>query len=96
MSRYLLSPRARDDLEAIWRYSQFRWDAEQAEAYLRQVQRAFETLARYPRRGRPCDDIRPGYFKFRVASHLIFYRIKRDEVEVVRILHGRMDFDRNL
>ena len=96
MSRCLLSPRARDDLETIWNYTQTHWDADQAEAYLRQIQRAFETLARDPRRGRVCDEIRPGYFKFRVASHVIFYRLTAGEVDVVRVLHGRMDFDRNL
>jgi toxin ParE1/3/4 len=96
VSRYLLSPRARGDLEAIWDYSQSNWGAEQAEAYLRQIQRALETLARDPRRGRPCDEIRPGYRKFPAASHVIFFRLSGDDLDVVRILHQRMDYDSNL
>ena len=35
MSRYLLSPATQADLEHIWDYTADRWDADQAEEYLR-------------------------------------------------------------
>jgi len=53
-------------------------------------------IADDPRLGRPCDDIRAGYRKFRSGSHFLFYRPIKDGVEIVRILDSSMDFDQHL
>lgn len=97
-SRYLLSPAARADLEQIWDYTHDRWGADQAEEYLRELQHAIERAATNPRIGRPCDEIRPGYRKLAAGSHTLFYRLTpaHDVVDVVRVLHQRMDVDRHL
>ncbi len=97
MSRsYVLRPLAVADLEDIWAYGVERWGAGQAERYLRQVQRVIETVAEHPRQGRACDEIRPGYFKVPAGSHRVFYRLTTTGIEVVRILHQRMDIDRHI
>ncbi|MGD0634440.1 MAG: type II toxin-antitoxin system RelE/ParE family toxin [Beijerinckiaceae bacterium] len=95
MSRYVLRPRARRDIEEIWDYSEKNWNAGQAELYIRQIQRSLQLLANDPGLGRACDDLRAGYRKFPSGSHLIFYRILGEGLEVVRILHERMDFERH-
>ena len=97
MSRYLLSPAARIDLEQIWDYTRHRWDVQQADEYLRELQRAIELAAENPRIGRACDEIRPGYRKLAAGSHTLYYRVTPDGIiDVVRILHQRMDVDRHL
>lgn len=96
MTAAWLSPRALDDLDDIWVFGAERWGPTQAERYLRQLNAAIETVSEDPRCGRPCDDIRPGYAKFKAGSHTLFFRLVGGEVEVVRILHSRMDFDRHL
>lgn len=97
MSRYVLSPAARADLDKIWDYSSERWDDDQAEEYLRKVQRAIERIVSNPKVGRACDDVRPGYRKHAVGSHTLYYRIGSGGViDVVRVLHQRMDADRYL
>jgi toxin ParE1/3/4 len=48
-----------------------------------------------PSLGRACDDIRPGYRRYAEGSHIIFYREVRSDIEIVRVLHGRMDPDRH-
>ncbi|KRB42927.1 type II toxin-antitoxin system RelE/ParE family toxin [Phenylobacterium sp. Root700] len=96
MNRYVLSPRTASDLNNIWDHTQTQWGAAQAENYIRDIQRAIEGAVADPRRGRPCDHVRPGYFKLSAGSHVIFYRLRGDELDVVRILHQRMDFDRHL
>ncbi len=63
---------------------------------MRQLQRGIDTLISDPRRGRPCDEIRAGYAKFSVGAHILFYRLAGERIEIVRILHQRMDFDRHL
>ena len=97
MSRYLLSPAAQADLEEIWDYTAERWDVDQAEAYLRGLQHAIERAAANPRVGPSCDEIRPGYRKLAAGSHTLYYRLSADgTVDVVRVLHQRMDVDRHL
>lgn len=97
MSRYLLSPAAQADLEQIWDYTCQRWDANQAEEYLLELQHAIERTAANPRIGRACDEIRPGYRKLSAGSHALYYRVTAEGlVDVVRILHQRMDVDRHL
>jgi toxin ParE1/3/4 len=96
MKRYVLSPRAQGDLEEIWTYTVDRWGSEQAEIYLRQLKSAIEAVAADPRLGRSCDHIRAGYHKYPAASHLLFYRLTAAGIDVIRILHRRMDFARHL
>jgi toxin ParE1/3/4 len=91
-----LSAAARRDLSGIWRYTAKRWDESQADRYVRLIVDGFDGLASGTMQGRDASDIRAGYFKLAVGSHLAFYRINGDAIEVVRILHGRMDFDRHL
>lgn len=96
MSRFVLSPRARADLDEIWSYTAQRWDVDQAERYLRRIAEAVDLVAENPGLGRNCDYIRQGYQKFPVGSHVLFYRQVQDAIDIVRILHQQMDFDRHL
>lgn len=92
-----LSPRARADLSRIWDDSAERWGADQADRYTRLLAEGFDRLAEDPARGRRADEIRSGYFRFSVGSHVLFYRLGTDGgIEIIRILHGRMDFKRHL
>jgi toxin ParE1/3/4 len=94
-ARALLSPRARLDLEAIWDHSVQSWGAERAERYFRQLWRHAEELAMQPSLGRSCEEIRDGYRKFHSGSHVLFYRRVEGGIEIIRILHERMDIDRH-
>jgi toxin ParE1/3/4 len=97
VSRYLLSPAAQSDLGQIWDYTRDRWGVDQAEEYLRELQRAIERAAANPRIGRACDEIRPGYRKLAAGSHILFYRVSAGGIiDVGRVLHERMDVDRHL
>ena len=63
---------------------------------MRLIDRSFRELAKNPALGRPCDFIREGYRKHLAGRHVIFYRTMDTGVDVVRVLHQRMDFDRHL
>lgn len=90
-----LYPLAQADLEEIWSYTETRWSLEQAESYHAGIIAAFEGLAAGSKQGRP-SDAREGYFKYAVGSHLVFYRRSEAGIDVVRILHQRMDVTRHL
>lgn len=93
----MLSPAARADLEEIWDYTCDRRGGDQTETYMREIQRAVERVVDNPGIGRACDEVRPGYRKHPVGTHTLYYRVAGVEViDVVRILHQRMDIDRHL
>lgn len=90
------TPAASNDLSEIWDCTEERWDAPQAERYVRELFAAAERLAADPDRGRPGDHVRPGYRRFGIGSHLLFYTALDGENTIVRILHQRMDPTRHL
>ncbi len=96
MIRIVLTPRAVADLNEIWDYTIERWSDDQAERYVRNIWRAIEAAAADPKRTRSCDDIRPGYRKQLAGSHVIFFKVIRGGIDVVRILHLRMDHEQHL
>ena len=89
--RYTLSPRAQGDLDEIWTYTETRWGIEQAEFYTHQIEHDIRTIAAQPNMSRACSDIRAGYWKYPTGSHVLFYRPIIGGIDVVRILHERMD-----
>jgi toxin ParE1/3/4 len=90
--RAVLSPRAQGDLEDIWDYTMKRWGPEQAEFYVRQLWQHIDAAARRPTIGRACPEVRAGYYKYASGSHILFYRRVEGDIDIVRILHKRMDF----
>jgi toxin ParE1/3/4 len=96
MSRYTLSPRAEADLSEIWDFTVKTWGEQQAEDYIRLLVGAIGTVADNPRRGRPCDEARKGYLKYLTGSHVIIFRKVKSGIDVVRVLHARMDFEQHL
>lgn len=94
---FILTKKALADLIEIGCYTQKRWGREQRNTYLAMLDCCFQQLAADPHKGRDCSDIRSGYRKMNVGSHVIFYRQKQiDEIEIVRVLHQRMDFETRL
>jgi toxin ParE1/3/4 len=57
---------------------------------------ALDELVQNPDLARSCDEIREGYFRRNVGSHVIFFRKAGDRFDIVRILHGRRNFRRHL
>ena len=90
-----LSPMAEDDLEEIWLYTFRQWSLEQADKYHRDIMAAIEGLASGRIIGQRTD-VREGYWKYKVGMHVVFFRCLDDYLDVIRILHGRMDVDMHL
>lgn len=96
MPKLVLRPKSLQDLEGIWNYTLDTWGEDQADHYILELNDGFESLADHPEKGRACDDIREGYRKYDIGKHIVFYRLTLKGIEVVRILHQRMDPDRHL
>lgn len=98
MPTLLFSPRAVLDIEAIWDYSADRWGMEQADRYVAAIRAACEAVAAGERIAQDASTIRAGYRRLRSGQHVIFLRLPAggDSLEVVRVLHGRMDIPAHL
>lgn len=90
---YKISIEAENDLENIWLYTFENWSIEQADYYFDLIMDEIEYLSENPKSGKDYSEVRKGYFRSRVKSHFIFYRInlKEEIVEIIRILHQQMD-----
>lgn len=77
-------------MEAVWQYSLRQWGFARTQRYIDELDDAFQFLASSPKGGVRCDEIRPGYRRYQVNRHVIYYREAEFGVEIIRILHDRM------
>lgn len=96
MKRLIVTAAAEADLTAIGRYTAETWGLDQKARYLGQIRAKFLQFRRKPDLGRARDEIRRGYRSFSAGRHVIVYRETDDLVEILRILHDRMDLHQQL
>ena len=89
--RFAFTPRALDDLEAIWDHGADRWSPDQADRYQTDLFRLFALLAERPHMARERPVLGDGIRVHPYASHLIVYRVLDDGIQIVRVPHGRQD-----
>lgn len=95
---YKISNEATLDLEEIWLYTFNNWSIQRADRYYNQLLDEIEFISNNPKSGKDYSAIKNGYYRSKVNSHYIFYRINQSEnlVEIIRILHQRMDIENQL
>ncbi len=96
--KYKISHEAGRDIENIWLYTFEKWSIEQADRYFNLIMDEIEYLADNPKSGEDYSIVRNGYFRSRIKSHFIFYKINRknEEIIIIRVLHQRMDIETRL
>jgi toxin ParE1/3/4 len=90
VGRYVLALLAEGDLDDIGVYTQREWGDAQCVRYLDQLENTCQLLADVPQRGRACENIRPGLFRYETGRHVVFFRRLPDGIRVLRFLHDRM------
>jgi toxin ParE1/3/4 len=92
MAEYIISEKALDDLNNIWIYTAENWSVKQANRYYNLIMDEIEFVAVNFETTIDFGSIRKNYRYSKVKSHVIFCkRDENSEMEVVRILHERMD-----
>jgi len=91
-STYLLSESAINDLTEIKRYSNILWEKERANRYLKDIHNKRLNICSFPHIGLDGKDIGLGLKYVIIESHVIFYNIHNDQINIARILHQNMDF----
>ena len=91
-SSYIISQEAIDDITNIWIYTLNNWSAKQADRYHSIIINEIEYISRNFMIGKSFEHIKSGYRASKVKSHLIFYKMNDNNIiEIIRILHQRMD-----
>ncbi|WP_293300252.1 type II toxin-antitoxin system RelE/ParE family toxin [Pedobacter sp. UBA4863] len=96
--KYKISNEAQNDLENIWLYTFETWSTEQADRYYNLIFDEIEFIAENPIFGKDYNHVRKGYYRSKVKSHFVFYKINQKEslVEIIRVLHQQMDIENRL
>jgi toxin ParE1/3/4 len=97
VTAYVLSRRARRDLQDIWRFSAERWNPEKADEYVAAIVAAVAQFANGQGASQTVEFHGRPYARIFARSHAVFCRRSGSRrLEVVRILHQSMDFNRHL
>lgn len=87
-----LTHAALDDLRSIRAYTLERWGPVQEKQYLDQIWKKFEAIIKDPSQFRFRRDLFPGCQVAAEGKHVILFRMHKATLQVVRVLHGAMDF----
>jgi len=91
--RFKLAKLAEKDLDDIW-LSIAQHNLDRADKVLDEIQARFLLLSRFREMGIAREDIAPSLRSFPVDKFLIFYRLTKQGIEVVRVLPGQKDIER--
>ncbi len=92
MASYKITNKAVEDLTEIWNYTFYKWSENQADTYYHLLLENCRQLSFNPDLGKYYSEVTPNLLGYKAGRHIIFYRrIEENEIEIIRILHGRMD-----
>lgn len=87
------SPEALGDLDEIWNYYERVAGSNVAEKIARKIGDVIVTIEDHPFAGRARDELRPGFRSLAASPHVVFYRVKNNVPQIIRILDSRRDID---
>jgi toxin ParE1/3/4 len=97
MAKFHLTNKAVEDLSDIWDYTVENWSENQAEIYYSMLIESCRFLSNLPNQGKSYEIVERNILGYKTGQHIIFYRImNKKEIEVIRILHGKMDLKSHL
>lgn len=88
---YKLSALAAEDFAEIYEYTLVNFGSLQADAYTDDLESVLHLLFKSPLMGHECPQIAVGIRRHDHQKHAIFYRRRKADIFVVRILHQQMD-----
>ncbi|NEQ50834.1 MAG: type II toxin-antitoxin system RelE/ParE family toxin [Leptolyngbya sp. SIO3F4] len=81
---------ASHDLEAISEYF-LEKSVEAGERFVQQFNQKCQHLARFPHIGKPYSQLRSGLRGLSIMDYIIFYQIREDNIEILRVVSGYRD-----
>ena len=92
MIKIIFRQQAIMDLNDTWLYTFNKWSEKQADKYYESLEHVCNQIASNPDIGKEYEEIGNNLLGFRSGKHIIFYHVlNKHEIEIIRILHERMD-----
>jgi len=85
------SSEAKEDLLGIWKYVWLDGSAAVADELLKEIDGACFALGAWPEYGKARDGVRKGLRSILVSRYVVFYRVTKHAIEIVRVLDERRD-----
>ncbi|MGW9684624.1 type II toxin-antitoxin system RelE/ParE family toxin [Flagellimonas sp. 2504JD1-5] len=97
MAKVIFRQEAIDDLNSIWDYTFEKWSENQADNYYTTIKMTCKALGENPNIGKEYYGISKNLCGLKSGKHIIFYQIiSSDSIEIIRILHERMDLRKRM
>jgi toxin ParE1/3/4 len=90
MNAVRISRDADRDLDEIWLYIA-RDNVDAATRLIEEITASVSLIASCPEMGRKRDELRPELRSHPVGNYVVYYRIGRDFIGILRIVHGSRD-----
>jgi toxin ParE1/3/4 len=94
--KIILSPSAVRDLQSISDYTLRNWGTEQEERYLKGLWEKLTAIQSNPNSFRLREDLVKCCRSAGHGQHVIFFAVQEQTLQIIRILHGSMDFSNHL
>ncbi len=95
MNFWLTEP-AKNDLISIWSYSAEQWSVEQADCYIDALDARIVWLTQNPGIWKSRPEIGPGLYSYPEQSHIIVFWEQHGGIEILRVLHKKMELQNYL
>lgn len=87
---YKLSNKAEQDFGIIYEYTFLNFGEDKADEYTEEMEQCFAVISEAPFIGRDCKEIKEGLRRHDHKMHAIFYRVREQDIFIIRILHQQM------
>lgn len=85
------------DLNNIWNYTFEKWSENQANKYYETIRLSCNAIVQNPNIGKEYFSVNKNLLGLNSGKHIIFYHVISDHrIEIIRILHERMDLKNRL
>jgi toxin ParE1/3/4 len=92
MTRFILNPEVRQDLDDIWNYIGIeKGNPSAAYRLTERLSEAFSALASQPLLGQQREDLGPNVRAFVVRPYVVLYRPQPNGVQIVQVVHSARD-----
>ena len=92
----VITPAAKTDLKNIYQYGLRQWGQSRSESYLDHIKEQLWALIEQPLIGVDRSELLSGARSLRIESHILFYRVNPETLDIIRVLHERQDPSRHL
>ena len=96
MAQYRYTRQSKIDLESIIKFSAQHWGLKRSETYMDGLQDLVSNLADFPDLGLDNSHYINGLLSFPYQSHSIYYIKQPHGIDIIRILHNKMNPHRHL